>query len=190
VSYFERAPRLWEMIATAAVFVLTWIDFSPPFPYRALGIALIFAWSGLVLLWGLRLCVALARLRLRVPLRDWPRWLHFPLVASVMVLAIWANAPLRLGFALSRPAIDRAVRDVRAGKLDPSSIHWLGIYPVSDAQVEGDGFSMAVADTDDQQRFVLDRSRCAAGHADLSLGGHWYAEQDPGYDPECPCTCE
>jgi len=186
---WNRAPGRWSLAAVAFLFVLTWIDVSPPFPYRGPSIVLIVVWVGFALFWVGKLIAELFQLRFRIPIRTWPRWLHFPLMVSIMVLAIWTNAPLRLGFAVSRPAIDRVVRDVRAGKRDPSTIHWLGIYPISDARMEGNGFSIAVLGTDDQWRFVFDRSRCAARDAEANLGNHWFVEFGPGYDPACPCEC-
>ena len=185
---WNRAPGRWSLAAVAFLFVLTWIDVSPPFPYRGPSIVLIVVWVGFALFWVGKLIAELFQLRFRIPIRTWPRWLHFPLMVSLMVLAIWANAPLRLGFALSRPAMDRVAREVIAGKRDPSTIHWVGIYPINGVSTYGDRYvDFEIPWTDFQERFVYDTSQSTTcnewNSCTASFGGHWFAETVSGDVP-------
>lgn len=135
---------------TVALFVYTWYALSAPGGYLDLVFVALGLWILLGVVWLTWLSTELTRSRLRVPARTTRRLAHFPVFVFLMVLAVWLQAPLWLGFAVNRSAMDDAAHDVLSGKRDPSKIRRIGIYPVSSAWKNGIGqFAFIVKGSED-----------------------------------------
>jgi hypothetical protein len=176
----------WLIIgATVTLFVFTWIAFSAPGGYDDLVVAALYFWFLLGLVWLIWVVVLLVRSRIRIPAQSCRCLSHFPVFVLLMVLAVWLHAPLWLGYIVSRPAMDRAERAVLSGKRDPSTIHWIGIYPVSKAWTDGPGdFTFTVKGTETDMAVGLGQGFSYSNpsldpskrSADLQkhMSGHWY----------------
>lgn len=189
-----RAAKVlrWSFWLTATLAILvslsTCAALSPPSPYRMLSLIALVAWVALGAAWVAQL---LLMHRLRVSQIRWSP-LFFPALA-VLTLALGSfDVPPRLTYLASRGAMNRAAHDVMAGKRDPRKIHWIGLYPVSNAYGDRYGFWFSIrgtntgtgclGDLDNDSGFVFSGnfkgaiSSAPENFQPLShLGGDWYS---------------
>jgi hypothetical protein len=168
--------------AITAVFVFTWIAFSAPGGYHDRVFDAVVGWVVLSLIWLVWLMLSIERW-LRVPKLTCFSFSVFPAFVLFIGLALWLQAPLRLGFAVNRSAMDGAAHDVLSGKRDPSKIRRIGIYPVSSAWKNGIGqFAFIVKGTEDPSEAYMGEgfiySETPPDRFDSKnsehLSGHWY----------------
>jgi hypothetical protein len=83
----------------------------------------------------------LARLR-----RHWPVWAVPPVIVLLVAGLVYAGAPIEIRFALSRLALDDFTRTVSQGGPLPGDDEWIGLYPVSSAELIPGGVRFAIDD--------------------------------------------
>ena len=60
--------------------------------------------------------------------RTWRRWLLTPVIVACTILLLHLNAPFRLAFYLSRPAMDRLAQQVLDAPDEAPRGAWVGLY--------------------------------------------------------------
>lgn len=172
------------IIATAAWFVFTWIEFSVPDGYERFFWFWLVGWLVLTVLW-----LGLALLFFRVRSSPWGPWLHLPVFLGLTFLVLSLRLPLWLSYFVSRPAMDNVAHAVIAGKQDPSKIHWIGVYRVTEAKRTSRGFAFVIrnddlgvesgelaflyADPSPRVPYANDWSDCVYSHLS-HMSGHWF----------------
>jgi hypothetical protein len=105
---------------------------------------------GAALLWLLVGSVWLVRFGIAVSrdpattLRAGGRWLGVPLAFAVAIALMWSRVAFDARRELSRPALDTIAADFSGGRATQRD--WVGLYPVIDYQITGNGFRFAVAE--------------------------------------------
>jgi hypothetical protein len=172
-----RKKSLHALVAAIAgclVFGLTFVAFTPPSPFQGLFFLSAIAWVCLVLYWLLALVISLACMILR---GNWRRLAVPPALGLLMVVLALAHIPFRLAFALDRGAMNQAAREVMSGKRSAASIHWIGLFPVSYADGDRNGFWFEVKDTSPNQcsasGFSYTRGAADKSSGYRHLSGRW-----------------
>jgi hypothetical protein len=135
-------------------------------------------WLCLLIDWGLRLyaCSTASSAARDVRPRWAPRgvWLLAPICIVAIVAAVGTSWPLRVRFAISRPALERAAAEALAGR-NPAGDRWIGLYYVERIEAPGntafwfrtgDGFIDPVG-------FEYDLSSAGPRGRGLRLTTHW-----------------
>ena len=132
-------------VGTPLLVALTFWAFSIPGTYFFVAAMLSLVWVLLALLWLGRFAYLLGRRRLGKA--QIGAWLALPVIVVAAAIAVSLDAPARARFELSRPAMDRAARDVLAGRRDPSKIHRIGLWEVDRAERVGPSFRFLVKES-------------------------------------------
>lgn len=133
-------PPGWSTHALA-VTALFWVCWDARFPGRGLanGSLGVLLWAWVLLVWLTRLVAGLV-LRLwrgqarRPLLAGWQHWCVVPLLLGVNYAAIRHALPSRVGFRISRPALDRLAEAVVADRKERPK-RWAGVLPIARAQL-------------------------------------------------------
>ena len=190
-----RGPGiLYHLIAVAAV---AWLMYAASVPY--VSTALLYgeraaiAWGGV---WCARLSAALVAMivcRRRSARRAW-RWWRWPIAPAMTALTLAllkTDAPLRVRFALARPAFDRLVAQLSQPGVGRARDIWLDTFHVGSARIVRHGEALCIVDgtpgTDAELGFFvysptldLRKSTHWPGARVRNLGSGWYAI---GLDP-------
>jgi hypothetical protein len=135
------APGRWTYLASVGLFVL------------ALEASSRSSWSGVLfagslatlafLAWIIWLALTLLQRGVRLPPRDWARWLAFPAVLGVAFLVSWSPLPFEVRLGLSRPGMDAAASTLEAG--GDATFGWIGWFPVERTDRLEGGFRFLIS---------------------------------------------
>ncbi|GGQ23776.1 hypothetical protein [Streptosporangium pseudovulgare] len=115
-------------ISAVGIMLLYWA--SVPHWYTIeMFLTAVFAGGPLVLIWGVRIGTAALKDESAVSGRLW-RWFLPWLIAAGVVVALVADLPFRMRFAVSEPSMEAFSRTVAAGTSPDDSCRWLGLYRV------------------------------------------------------------
>jgi hypothetical protein len=124
---------------------LTLWAFSIPGTYFFVSITVVWIWVLLAFLWIGRFGYLLVRRR--PGNREIAAWLALPVVVLAAAVAVATDAPMKVRFELSQPAMDQAARDVLARKRDPAGIDRIGLWEVDRAERVDGTFRFLVAES-------------------------------------------
>jgi len=171
--------------------LLTIIAVAPPGVYFMILFLTVFGWMLFGACWALRLLVAAGLTifcRLPVPRSAavYRRWAFGPLAALIVIGLVSVNVPERTTHWLSRPAMDRWVRQIQSEPAAAQQRRWIGLYRVHSITLfPGGGGRFLVADAD-----VFDRCGYAyapdaqppviGGDSYDPLGGGWWLWLEDG----------
>ncbi|MEW6252996.1 MAG: hypothetical protein AB1716_20350, partial [Planctomycetota bacterium] len=129
-----------HVVAVVGAAVLTLIACVPPGTYFLLLFPLTFFWVGVVAWWLMRVLagVIIALHYRQPPLWRYPharRWLVTPLVFATMIALLSFEVPFRVGFWISRPALDRFALSVLDQAAASHPDRRVGLYRAEDINV-------------------------------------------------------
>lgn len=119
-------------VGTPLLVAMTFWAFSIPGTYFFVSATLGLVWVLLALFWIGRFGYVLVRRRPSTA--QIAAWLALPAIVLAAAIAVSLDVPMRARFELSRPAMDRAARDVLAGRRDPQAIDRIGLWEVERAE--------------------------------------------------------
>lgn len=122
---------------TAVLFLVTFFALTPPSPYQPLLWMCVAGWLLLSCVWPFQLSPAGSR---------WGQW-PFPILGVLVIALGLSSIPSRLAFLVSRGDMNRIAGEVMSGKRNPSTIDRIGVYRVSHADGNRDGFWFEIKGT-------------------------------------------
>lgn len=184
-SFWRRPPgRILHGTAAAAALVLLAAE-VPPGEVWPLAVAAVWVLILCASVWSVRLATHAVAAARRRPHGRWRGYLLAPFGGLVVAGLLWANVPMRVGFAVSRPSFDRAAAS--RGRTDQDTIdsQRIGVYEITQVTRSGDailfyeangsfsddaGFAyLPEGPTDELENTGFERPQWT------HLGGHWYA---------------
>lgn len=184
-GFWQRSPG-WFLGGVAALGALALlVAAGAPGTAWAVGLLAAVVLLACALVWAIRLLTfAIAAIRRR-PTGAARGFAVAPLGGLIVVALLWTHVPLRVGFAVSRPAFDRAAAAARRTDQDTFGSQRIGAYEITQVVHEGDAILFYEANG----AFMDDAGFAYLPHgptADLEnagfenpqwthLGGRWYA---------------
>lgn len=193
----DPGPGVVAIAFAAISFVLVFAALTPPGYYTLL------LYGGILI--GVLVCIAwlvelLQARRARFMNASMWRFLVMPVLLLTVIVCASLDVPFKVAFALSRGDMNRTAAEVMSGKRSPSSISWIGVYPVSQASGDRFGFWFQIAGTSELHGLALGRNDCYRTMSGFSYGnssklsyrdsalrqvsGHWWAFSGNG---GCDC---
>jgi hypothetical protein len=129
---WSRPPGRRMATAVAVVALFTCFTISVPGSYFFPLILAGYAWLGLGGVWAVRLLLALTVGRQHAARDDLHRWSTFPVAVLLMTLLSVSDAPMRVRFEVSRPALEAAAAEALEGRRPEYAEHvgWIGLLPI------------------------------------------------------------
>jgi hypothetical protein len=87
------------------------------------------------LVWLSAFLIASTDTRMHFSLAQWARWTGIPAICFLCITLMTSTVPVATRFELSRPALDQAVANVKAGHNYGRG--WIGLIPVDSVRVSG-----------------------------------------------------
>jgi hypothetical protein len=129
-------PGIWFYLISVVVVLIGIYDSSLP-GGTGISVAVWLAGWIMAMVWFVAFVIGANESRLSIGSRTWARWVGIPAIGVLFVAMVSTNVPTSTRFQLSRPSLDAAASDARAGH-SPSS-GWIGLMPVDEIDVYPDG---------------------------------------------------
>ncbi len=149
------APILWPaiyLITTCSVAIGLYATSQPGWDLGLALVAGVACWT-ISAMWVFSFVSVVARLVHRMSNATLARWIGIPLLGYVSLALVFFDVPATVRFDLSRPAMEQAADDLKAG--DSPQPGWIGLMHIDGLRLDADGTTILTV-----QSFVRGGAYC------------------------------